>query len=184
MKNNTKLLILIFFVAFSLVAVFWWDSKATAYNYFTEFVAGALGVFLALNLDDFFKEKTKEKEKKRLLTDLKTELEGISNKLTGRGNLLNPYIWDSAISSGQIRLLDSEQARELSSIYREVKSNEYEAIRCRDLGEEFRLAEARDHKDELKGLNLVWGKYSIILRDREENLKKRVDEALKKDWWI
>jgi hypothetical protein len=63
MKNNTKLLILILFVASTLVAVFWWDSKATAYNYLTEFVAGALGVFLALNLDDFFKVRKNEKEK-------------------------------------------------------------------------------------------------------------------------
>ena len=137
MNTNTKLLIVLLVVASSLVAVFWWDSKATAYDYLTEFVAGALGVFLALNLDDFFKERTKEKERKRLLADLKSELEEISQKLTGRGNLLNPYIWDSAISSGQIRLLDSEQVRELSSIYRDIKSNEYEAIRCRDLGEEY-----------------------------------------------
>ena len=95
-----------------------------------------------------------------------------------------PDIWESAISSGQIRLLDSHQVRGLTSIYHNVKGSEYEAIRVRDLAEKIRLGKAKGQSDAyLKGSVSLWGKYSAILIEREKKLSTKIEDIFKEKWW-
>jgi len=83
--------------------------------------------------------------------------------------------------------LDSEQVRKLASIYHKVKGLEYEAKRVRDLAEEIRLAEAQGHApndlNSLRGLKHLWNRYSLVQKDREEKLRKKIVELLKEKWW-
>jgi hypothetical protein len=139
------------------------------------------GVFLAFMFDrgvDWFKNRQK---KRSLRHDLHNELKVIRDKLTGKGNLHFPDIWDSAISSGQIRLLESEQVRKLTSVYRDVKGIEYEAKRVRDMAEEVRIATAKGKLSD--DMAFLWSRYTSIQNDREGKLSKKIDKLLKEKWW-
>jgi hypothetical protein len=139
------------------------------------------GVFLAFMFDrgvDWYRNRQK---KRSLRHDLHNELKVIRDKLTGKGNLHFPDIWDSAISSGQIRLLESEQVRKLTSVYRDVKGIEYEAKRVRDLAEEVRIATAKGVLT--SDMAFLWNRYTSIQKDRETKLREKINELLEEKWW-
>jgi hypothetical protein len=183
---RTEITVIIVIMIFALVTAlgFSLHGEITLYDFLTEFLAGLFGVFLAFTLDRAINEQQKRKDKENLLTDLFTELTVIKRNLNGKGNLHFPDIWESAISSGQIRLLNSEQVRKLASIYHDVKGMEYEAIRCRDLAEKIRLEKTKGHTTYLNDLTFLWSGYSAVLRDREKKLLKKIEEILKEKWWI
>jgi len=104
-----------------------------------QLVVTFVGVFLAFILDRVIDWRKRRQDKKALLRDLRNELKVIGSRLNGKGYLHFPDIWDSAITSGQIRLLSSEQVIKLASVYRDVKGIEYEAKRVRDLAEEYMI---------------------------------------------
>ncbi|MDH5780895.1 MAG: hypothetical protein OEZ29_09920, partial [Candidatus Bathyarchaeota archaeon] len=88
-----------------------------------------------------FQNEYRKKEKLSVLRTLRIEeIEETRQKLVGMGYLLYPDIWDSAISSGQIRLLNSEQVTILAEVYRFIKGTAYEAKRVRDFVEDRRRA--------------------------------------------
>ena len=159
-----------------------WDTVLTELpKYLPQLGVTFLGVFLAFMLDrgiDWYKNR---QNKKDLLRDLRNELEGIRDKLTGKGHLHFPDIWDSAISSGPIRLLESEQVRKLASVYRDVRGIEYEAMRVRDLAEEYRLAKAKGRVQ--SDLEYLWSNYSAIQKDSEKKLLAKIKGLLKENWW-
>jgi hypothetical protein len=139
-----------------------------------------LGVFFAFMLDRAIDWRKKNQDKKHLVLDLRNELERIKDELTGKGNLHFPDIWDSAISSGQIRLLQSELVLRLESIYRDVKGIEYEAKRVRDLAEVYRLTKA---KGQVSGdLEYMWGRYTASLKSGEDDLRKKIEALLQEKW--
>ena len=139
------------------------------------------GVFLAFMLDRYIERRKKSQDRSNLLKDLCDELDGIKEKLTGEGHLHFPDIWDSAISSGQIRLLESDQVRKLASVYRDVRRIEYEAMRVRDLAEEYRLAKTKGQVE--SDLAYLWSRYSATQKDREKKLLEKIKELLKEKWW-
>lgn len=59
----------------------------------SQLVVTFFGVFCAFMLDRYIELRKKNQDKKDLLRDLRTELEGIRDKLTGKGNLHFPDIW-------------------------------------------------------------------------------------------
>lgn len=140
-----------------------------------------LGVFLAFTLDRAIDWRKRSKERKALKCDLRNELEEIKGRLTGKGHLHFPDIWDSAVSSGQIRLLNSGQVTKLASVYRDVKGIEYEAKRVRDLAEEYRLAKAKGHVS--NDLEYLWSRYSTTQKSREEELLNKIEKLLKEKWF-
>jgi len=140
-----------------------------------------LGVFLAFTLDRAIDMYYNRRDRRDLLRDLHNELEETKGKLTGAASMLYPDIWDSAISSGQIRLLKSEQVTKLARVYRYIKGTQYEAMRLRDAAEDYRRKTSRGIvKAEL---HLRWQSYSVAQLEREEELRKRIDEILKEKWW-
>ena len=183
---RTEITVIALIIIAASVAAFGFSlhGESSLFGFLTEFLAGLFGIFLAFTLDRAIDEKKKRQDKKDLLRDLYTELEVIRSNLTGKGNLHFPDIWESAISSGQIRLLESEQVRKLANIYHDVKGTEYEAIRCRDLAEEIRLEKTKGHTQHLNDLTYLWSRYSSVLRDREKRLLTKIEEVLKEKWWI
>lgn len=137
------------------------------------------GVFLAFMLDRGIEWYKKRRSKNDLLKDLHTELEESRDKATGDANLHFPDIWKSAISSGQIRLLDSEQVRKLAKVYREIQAVEYEAKWVRQAKEDLLTGDNR-----LKSrLENRWKYYSQHQKTREKVLRKEIVELLKEKWW-
>jgi len=153
------------------------------YGFLSEFVAGGLGVFLAFYLNRIIEKAKNKKLKKNLLQDLREELEEIKGKLTGQGHLLYPDIWRSAISSGQIRLLDSNQVNRLAKVYRKIQGLEYEAKRVRDAAEDLRRMGPLVSDKERRLLHQRWADYSQILNNLEKELYKMIEEVLKEEWW-
>jgi hypothetical protein len=133
------------------------------------------GVFLAFMLDRLIDWRKEQQAKKELLKNLSCELNELKKSLTGEALRLYPNIWDSAISSGKLELLNSEQLHKLTNVYRKIKETDYEAVRIRDAKEAYMLhmnPEAR--KD-----------WSILLNahsTRMEETKALIDEVLKERW--
>lgn len=136
------------------------------------------GVYLAFWMDKRNERNKDEQKRQNLLKDLQFELETIIDNL-GKGNLHFPDLWDSAISSGQIRLLESEQVRKLSSVYHDVKGAEYEAKWVRQAKEDHDTADTRLKQK----LYNRWHKYSYIQIDREKKSLEKIRELLQEKWW-
>jgi len=134
------------------------------------------GVFLAFLFDRLIDWNNRKRNKKNLLRDLHDELKEIRGKLRGQVFLLYPDIWDSAISSGQIRLLTSEQVTKLATVYRFIKGTDYEAMRVRDAKED------SERESNVRTLNRL-RELLIAHKSRESNCRKRIDAILQEKWW-
>jgi len=132
MKYENK----IFYIVAGTIVFFsiyiWFTMPSQFQDFYTKFVAGFLGVLIGFNLDRIVESSGNRHDKKILLHTLRNELIEINKMLvspspiTGDASMLYPDIWDSAISSGQLKLLDLEQITKLSKIYRLIKSIEFE----------------------------------------------------------
>ena len=142
-----------------------------------------LGVFLAFTLDRAIDMYYNRRDRRDLLRDLHNELEETKGKLTGAASMLYPDIWDSAISSGQIRLLKSEQVTKLARVYRRIKGTQYEAMRLRDAAEDYRKMSKTPSPDASVQLHARWLDYSIAHKKREEETRKMIEEILNEKWW-
>jgi len=124
--------------------------------------------------------RNRGQDKRDLLRDLHDELKETRSKLTGKANLLFPDIWKSAISSGQIRLLNSEQVTKLARVYRDIQATEYDAKWVKQAREDY---QAEGHPTTLKILLDRWVEYSKRQEEREKDLCKKIEEILKEKWW-
>lgn len=150
-------------------------------GFLTEFSAGMLGILFGFGIERNIELKRKTEDKKDLIKDIKEELIVMKEKLSGNVYLLYPDIWDSAVSSGQIRLLGSKKVRELATIYRSIKGNNYEAQRVRDAKEEL-----EKYKLSLDSKQISIRNRYVALKNihdaRERSLSDRIDRILQKDW--
>jgi hypothetical protein len=151
------------------------------YKYLPQLAVTFAGVYIAFWMDKRKEAIKKEKDKQDLLADLKSELEEIHSRLTGKGQLLFPDIWQSAISSGQIRLLESEQVRKLSKVYREVQVIEDDAKWFRQAKEDMDTAITRS-AEEMSEIVLRWTKLSKFQVRKEKELRKEIEGLLEEDW--
>jgi hypothetical protein len=76
---------------------------------------------------------------KKMLRNLACELNRMKDNLTGDAYRLYPDIWDSAIASGKLYLLEPEQQTKLTNVYRIIKGTDYEAVRVRDANSAFSI---------------------------------------------
>lgn len=188
MERNLRLMekvvyiLIVVLVALTLLISGLLSSLGYFIDFVTKFLAGVLGVLIGFLLGMSLDLMKTGQDRKRLLIDLRSELVRIKGELTGRGILLYPEVWDSAVSSGQIRLLESEQIAKLSGVYRFVKGTEYEAIRVRDSAEDYRKQEGNLN---ITAVNLRkrWADYSAIAISREKELSTKIEELLKEKWW-
>ena len=61
--------------------------------------------------------------------------------------ITHPDIWDSAIASGKLYLLDPEQQTKLTNVYRIIKGTDYEAVRVRDAKEDFEITHSNESRN-------------------------------------
>lgn len=139
-------------------------------NFWTEFIAGFLGVLIGFNIERFSSSGEKKERKKDLLHKLCDELERIEKQL-GHANLLYPNIWKSAVSSGSLMLLSSKDLLKLTPICNFIEGIEYEAKRLRDVKEDFMRTKKVD-------MNLRWIKESAVQVEKENELKRRIQKLL------
>jgi hypothetical protein len=134
-----------------------------------------LGVFLAFMLDRLIDWKKRQHSKKDLLKNLSCELNELKKSLTGDAYKLYPDIWDSAVSSGQLELLDSDQLSKLTNVYRKIKGTDYEATRVRDAKEAYMTSKSPDAAHD-------WKILSIAHTVRMEETKALIDEVMQERW--
>jgi hypothetical protein len=150
--------------------------------FITEFIAGLLGVFIAFSLDRYIDLWKNENERKKLLLDLRLELDTITEQIKPLLNRLDlpvifySDIWDSAISSGQLRLLSSEQLMQFSRLYKLIRENNVTAERLLDLDEEEVMdpisVEDRDTKSFRKFRRKLRIKYLNELRQIQAEIER------------
>jgi hypothetical protein len=138
------------------------------------------GVFLAFTFDRIIDRRKENHAKKDLLRNLCFELNELKSKLTGAAYRLYPDIWDSAIASGQLSLLSSEQITKLTKVYSLVKGTDYEAIRVRDAEEAFK---SNNHPTTMKYLRENWEGLSLAHFKRMEATRTAIDNILKEKLW-
>ena len=77
-----------------------------------------------------------------------------------------PDIWDSAIASRELDLLDPDQQTKLTNVYRIIKGTDYETIRVRDAKEAFEITHSNDS---------IRRNYSILDQRHKERMQKTMD---------
>ena len=115
----------------------------------------------------------KNNKQKRIGKKFSCELNELKNSLTKDAPKLYPDIWDSAIASGQLELLDSEQLTKLTNVYRKIKGTDYEGTRVRDAKDAFEETSSPDARKH----------YSIQSQAHEkriEETKALIDEVFNK----
>jgi hypothetical protein len=146
--------------------------------------AGIFGIIIGFQLDRISDKNKDFQTKNDFLNLIHEELTEIRKKVypqTRETYILYTDVWDSAVSSGVIRLLSTEQVGALSKIYKSIKGTSYEAEWVR-----------RDF-EELQGLpDDSSSKIPVLIKcigvrdrhyERMENLSKEIDGILKKGWW-
>jgi hypothetical protein len=95
------------------------------------------GVFLAFMLDRLIDWARDQKAKQYLLRNLVYELNKVKNNLAGEPTRLYHDAYDSAVASGKLNLLTSEQVIKIVGVYLKIRSSNYGAIRARIAKEAF-----------------------------------------------
>jgi len=140
---------------------------------------GVLGAFALQRLYGWYRDSQNEK---KLKESLRSELERCLALLTGKGNLLPVMMWNSAVSSGDVKLLSYDERTQLSGVYFEIENHNYEAKRVRDSAIVAQTGPRDVILNGKKASLAYWVKSSEALRENEGNLKQRISELLKASW--
>ena len=157
MKLNRKtiednLLSLTLFSVILWGIIFFLFGLSIFFNFITEFFAGLFGVLIAFLIQYNQKKRDEQIQRENLCRDLRDELQEIKRNME-KETLFFPDIWDSAIASGQLRLLNSDQTRVLTNVYRDVRRIEHDSLRITEIEEELRLATAKGQQSIMDDLN-------------------------------
>jgi len=118
------------------------------------------------------KRKTSKKE---LLKNLSSELNEFKKSLSEDIDKLYPDIWDSAVASGRLELLDSEQLTKLTNAYRKIKGTDYDATRVREAQESFNESMSQENRRHLSFQRLKY-------ESRTKETKALINEVLNEPW--
>jgi len=140
-----------------------------------ELLVTFFGVFLAFTLDRLIDWRKDQKAKQELLRNLACELNRLKDTLTEEVHRLFPNIWDSAIASGKLDLLNPQELPKLTDVYRVIKETDYEAMRVRDAKEAFEETHSNDARVNYSILNQAY-------TQRMQDTRKLIDNVLKEPW--
>ena len=145
-----------------------------------------LGVFLAFALNRYIEKQKRREDEKTLFIHLYNELNEIKGKLDKDKTLSFPEIWESVVSSGQMRILDPLQAILITRVYREIKQVEEIQENNRELVEQFEFQKNKYTPDSIeysKELTEKYYQYQKSQQERRKNLLINIEALLKKKWW-
>ena len=142
-------------------------------EYYPAFIATAMGVFLALIIQEALtvskQEKRMEAMQKILLKELQRMLSLVSER---KGNHLDIQVWDSLIYSGDASLLIPELQDNLFEIYTMARALNIKTSRARDAAEAHRREPTADTKQAHVDI-------SIRITDKELELYNILNTFLK-----
>ena len=141
---------------------------------------GILGAFALERLYRLYKDR---KNRKKLKENLKNELEVGMSRLIGKGMLLPTKMWNSAVTSGDLKIVSFPERTQLSSIYCEIENYNYEAKRVRDSAVVAQTGSRRVIVDGMTPAMAYWRNLSKALLEEEETLKQSISEFLKDPLW-
>jgi hypothetical protein len=151
-----------------------------AVSFFTETFLGILTAFGLRRLWDWRKDN---QNRKKLKESLKNELQGCIGLLVGKGMLLPTIMWNSTVTSGDVKLLSYNWRTRLSSVYFEIENHNYEAKRVRDSAIVAQTGSRDIILDGQKAPLWHWHALSKRLYENEKILKQRISKLLKEPWW-
>jgi hypothetical protein len=186
LKPEDKILIMVSVCAtFIYFIFFFFYSSAIFFSFLTSWSAGILGILIGFALDRKIEQIKDNRVKRVFLNLVHDELNEIKSAIYPQTKdvcLYSPDIWDSIISSGVIRLFNSEQVNKLSNVYKYAKGHLFEAEWVRRALEECNSVPKieKEKKEWLeKRLAELWSRYF----ERGEELNRRIEEILKEKWW-
>jgi hypothetical protein len=147
------------------------------------FLPPFFGVLLAFFLQRVWSWIENRRAKKKLKENIESELKKCLPLLSGKSNLLPTMMWNSTITSGDVKLLSFSDRNKLSTVYSEIENYNYEAKRVRDNAV---IAQVGDSKSRVDGMTppmAHWVRSSKALLEVEESLKKRISELLEEPMW-
>jgi hypothetical protein len=151
-----------------------------------QLVVTFIGVFSAFLLDRLIDRRKRKQDKKTLFVNLFNELNFVKSKLIKNEPLPFPDIWESAISSGQLRLLSSTQVMLITHVYRWLKETVEEQERHKDLGERFEIQkDTRTVVSKVFSKELVFNyeRYCTRQNGRRKQLLEDIERLLERKWW-
>jgi hypothetical protein len=173
--------ILISVSAISIGTIFVFHTFGLYWSFITEFIAGLLGVLVAFSLDRYIDRRRSKNDRKKLLLDLRLELDRITKQIEPLLNRLDKpvifysEIWDSAVSSGQLRLISSEQLMQFTRLYKFIRESNFTAEKIIDLDEEQEPSTSIDGRAFRKLKRTLRLQYLDELRQ----IKKQIELAFK-----
>jgi len=147
-----------------------------AQTFVSGFLAGLLSKFGADALFGWWED---QRERSSFRKAFRSEIV-LATENPERGKLkFLPYdVWDSAAYSGALRLFTAEQRIRLSRVYFGVSNFNYEATRCRDVGDDSR----REPPGERKSPIDIAGTVQRRIKGMGNNFLKTLQELLDEDW--
>ena len=147
------------------------------------FVESFLGILAAFGLRRWWGWRKDSQNRKKLKESLKNELEKCMSLLKGEGMLIPTKMWNSTVTSGDVKLLSFNERTQLSSIYFEIENHNYEAKRVRDSAIVARTGNRHIIENGMSQAMAHWVRLSKRLREEENFLKQRISKLLKEPWW-
>jgi len=138
------------------------------------------GVLIAFAIARAYDWLKNWRDKGKLLQSLNRELQDCTSKLTGKGNLIPIDMWQSAIASGKVMLLSSEQQEKLGRIYHALDNHIWDSKKLWNVS-----VIAKTEKDARTDTpaKLTWSGLSEHLAKAEKVLKANVTRLLEEKWW-
>jgi hypothetical protein len=141
-----------------------------------DLLATFAGVFLAFMLDRLIDWRRDEKIKKVLLRNIAHELNRVKDDLTGEVKRVTHDVYDSAVASGRLNFLASEQLMKITDVYTKIENTNIRAMSVIIANEAFgRSKSDAFFREEYSSLTNA---YNI----RKQETSKLIDEILKEPW--
>jgi hypothetical protein len=136
------------------------------------------GVFLAFMLDRLIDWRRDEKIKKVLLRNIAHELNRVKDDLTGEVKRLNHDVYDSAVASGRLNFLASEQLMKITDVYTKIKNAGIRAMSVIITKEAFNQSKSVHSQEEYSSAKNFDNAFNIT---KQEAIKS-INEILKEPW--
>lgn len=164
-------------------------SSSDEIGFMSGLIAGIFGILIGFQLNRIGDKEKEEKTKSIFLKSIHQELLQI-RKLTptdisDTGHFYTFYtdIWDSIVSSGNLCLLDSDQAIKLSNVYKFIKATSIEAEYFRRAWEEYQSIPDTEINKKQNFVGKKLDELGVAQMKRLSNLRGAIDDVLKEKWW-
>ena len=106
------------------------------------------------------------------------ELNRVKDDLTGEAKRINHNVYDSAVASGRLNFLASEQLMKITDVYTKIKNADIRAMSVIIAKETFDRSKSEHAQGEYSSLKNLENAYNI----RKQEATKLIDEVLKEPW--